>query len=281
MKINKINIFNIQNQNSSQKTAFGVIQTNSQSKNDKKNTTKNVAIAVSALGAVGLATFFILSRKPQNVKTTINELEQVVEQQVSKPKVVLTTPKIPQYSQELLGEASTEINSHLGFLKRNPKGFYLEYGKEINNFLRKGELKDVPQIADDFPAFLRSIVEKKVLDTKNLNRAIVESIETLDSMMTSKTKAPMSVYRDAPASWIRTAKDGIIKDDAFLSTSTVPGASMEGLIGSKAHLNKRYEIRLPKDFPFLDLTYTSEKEILLPRGLSFRAIADDIFEVIV
>lgn len=279
MKISNANILNIQKPSSSQMAAFDESQVIDSEKNGAKNI-KNLAIAVSALGAVGLATFFLLSRKPQKVKSSIKNLQHI---ENKAPKLATSTNlnKIPEYSKELVGEASVELNEYYAFLKRSPENFYLENGKEINRFLRNGELKELPTITDDMPESLKTVLGHKIAENKDYNRAIIESIDVLDSMMTSRTTKPMTVYRDAPASWLNTAKDGIIKDEAFLSTSTVPGASLEGLIGSNAHLNKRYQIRVPENFPYLDLTYTSEKEMLLPRGLSFRVIANDILEVIV
>ena len=263
----------------SKKNTFKASQVNYLQKHNAKKV-DSLAIVIPVLGAVGLAIFFLLSRKPQKAKTSIKNL-QYVESKAPKAVIGANLKKIPEYSKELVGEASVKLNEYYAFLKRNPKNFYLENGKEINKFLRNGELKELPTITDDMPESIKTLFVHEIVKNKDYNRAIVESVSVLDSMMTSRTTKPMTVYRDAPASWLKTAKNGIIKDEAFLSTSTVPGASIEGMLGSNAHLNKRYKILLPENFPFLDLTYTSEKEMLLPRGLSLRVIADDILEVIV
>lgn len=165
-------------------------------------------------------------------------------------------------------------------LIKNIKGFYLENGQEINKFLRTGKFKDVPVLSDNEPEWLKKVIEEQIIETKNFNRAIVESIEMIDAKMASKTEKPMTVYRDAPSSWLNTAKDGVITDKAFCSTSTEPGASAEGMITGNFEPYTRYEIRLPKNTPYWDLTNTSEKEMLLPRNSKFKVIEKNILELI-
>lgn len=170
-------------------------------------------------------------------------------------------------------------SSEYKFLRRNPIGFYLEYGKEVNKFLRKGAFDDIPEIDNDIPEKIRYILQNQNNKIKETNRTIMESLPTLDSLISSKTDKDMVVYRDAPKSWLTTAKDGILHDNGFISTSTEKGASMEGLISNGAD-NYTYEIRLPKGTPFLDLTFTPEKEMLLARNADFKIINPGVLELI-
>ena len=126
------------------------------------------------------------------------------------------------------------------FMKRNPRGFYLECGREVNKFLRTGTF-DLPVVSDDLSPALRKYLESQIAEKKALNRTIIESLEVLDSQITSKITEPMTVYRDAPRQWMDTAKDGILTDAGYLSTSTERGASMEGIICNGVD-NFTYEI---------------------------------------
>ena len=153
---------------------------------------------------------------------------------------------------------------------------YLQDGMNINRFLRSGEFynngfrsKRIPmEIPDDnFRAYTESLVKK----AKELNRQIIDSIDNLDiATHSSKTTKPMVVYRDAPIAWLDTAKDGKLIDRGYCSTSTERGASMEGMLSKEPTMT--YEIELDENMPFLDLTHTSEKEMLLPRNLQFKII---------
>lgn len=153
---------------------------------------------------------------------------------------------------------------------------YLENGMNINRFLRSGEFynhkfstKRIPMEVPDneFKAYTEMLIK----EAKELNRQIIDSIDNLDiATHSSKTTKPMVVYRDAPIAWLDTAKDGKLIDRGYCSTSTERGASMEGMLSKEPTMT--YEIELDENMPFLDLTYTSEKEMLLPRNLQFEII---------
>ncbi len=164
---------------------------------------------------------------------------------------------------------------------RSVKGFYQEYGREINVFLRTGKLSEPPKITEDIPSELREFLQERALAVKDTNRAIVDSLEFLDKKFTSKTAERMTVYRDAPKSWLNTAKNGVLTDKAYCSVSLTPGASLEGIIGSDAVNNARYKIILPKGSPYVDMTYSSEREMLLPRDSKFRIVGDYVLELII
>ncbi len=164
------------------------------------------------------------------------------------------------------------------FMKRNPQGFYQECGREVNKFLRNGNF-DLPVLSDDLSPAIRKYLENQIIEQKAFNRTIIESLDVLDAQITSKTTEPMTVYRDAPRQWMDNAKDGILTDAGYLSTSTERGASMEGIICNGAD-NFTYEIRLPKGTPFWDMTDSAEKEMLLPRGCKFKIIGNGVLELI-
>ena len=89
-------------------------------------------------------------------------------------------------------------SSEYNFLKRNPLGYYLESGKEVNKFLRSGKFDNILIITDDVPEVLKPILQRQNEEKKELNRVILESIPILDSKFNSKTTEPMVVFRDAP-----------------------------------------------------------------------------------
>lgn len=246
----------------------------------------NTAVTVSALGIMGIATFCILSKKAKAASKVAEHLD-IKAPQILKDSKKALNESVSDYCADAyysLNNVSKDIpvnNSEYQFLDRNPIGFYLEYGQEINTFLRSGKLNELPTIVDDMPSSLVEYLKKCAQDIKGKNRAIVDSVKMLDEKMTSVTTEPVTVYRDAPASWLSTAKNGILEDKAFCSTSIEAGASMEGLIGNNAAQNIRYKIRIPKGATFLDLTHTYEKEMLLPRNSKFRVINNDTLELIV
>lgn len=165
------------------------------------------------------------------------------------------------------------------FLMDNPRGYYLQYGREVNTFLRTGTLKKVSDVPDFFSDFMKRILTEKIAENKASNRTIIESIDKIDSLIDSKTTKPMTVYRDAPKSWMDTYKDGFLYDAGFCSTSTMRGASMEGIISNGSN-NFTYEIILPKGTPFADFTNTSEREMLLPRGCRFKVLSYGVLELV-
>ena len=152
-------------------------------------------------------------------------------------------------------------------------------GKEVNKFLRSGKFDNILIITDDVPEVLKPILQRQNEEKKEFNRIILESIPILDSKFNSKTTEPMVVFRDAPKSWMDTVKGGILHDNAYISTSTEKGASMEGIISNGAD-NFTYEIRLPKGTPFWDLTHTPEKEMVLSRDSNFKVIGHGVLELI-
>ncbi len=170
----------------------------------------------------------------------------------------------------------------------SPEGYYEYNGIQINAFLRDGEFRhpDIRmdkihyEILDDptCPEYAKEDIRQIMKD----NRFILSAIDDLDiETQTSVTDAPMTVFRNAPKRWVKSAQDGILTERAFCSTSTVKGASMEGLyVGKDAKDGVTYTIHLPKGTKFLDRTYTNEKEMLLPRDARFRVINDTELEYI-
>ena len=257
------------------------------SKDTKSSKLKTYGIFLTGLGAVGLATFMILKKrgkiKTANLKALENRKDAISKKQNGTLNAVEELQDIKdkiQYDTAMVAQEMPVDSSDYDFMKRNIKGFYLENGKEINSFLRTGKLKDIPVIDENMPPEIKKYAESQIIEIKNYNRAIVDSIKAIDAKMTSRAEKPMTLYRDAPASWLDTAENGILTDKAFCSTSVTPGASMEGIIGSNAHLNKRYEIRIPEGTPFLDLRHTSEQEVLLPRNCKFKIVGENVLELI-
>ena len=168
--------------------------------------------------------------------------------------------------------------SEYKFLLRNPIGFYIQSGKDVNNFLRRGTFDELPDITS-VPEKIRSYIQNQNAEEKAFNRTIIESIEYLDKLMTSETTRPMVVYRDAPVSWLSTAKNGILTDKGYLSTSTVRGASLEGIISNGAG-NRTFVIQIPAGIKYLDLTHTPEKEMLFGRDNRFEILPNGFLKLL-
>lgn len=189
----------------------------------------------------------------------------------------ITNPVVKGLEELMASEIPVDYDVYK-FLLRYPVGFYKQYGLDVNKFLRSGGFKPLPEIRDDVSDSTRRYLANKIEEQKNLNRTIYESIGILDSTMSSRTTAPMLVYRDAPKSWMLTQKDGYLMDKAFCSVSLEKGASMEGFINNGAN-NFTYEIYLPENTPFLDLTDTSELEMVLPRDCRFKVLRPGILQL--
>lgn len=245
-------------------------------KNSSKSSDK-VWATLACLGAAGIGLLYLYKGK-NKVKTHNIPLSQTREMplQNASEHVEQLLPKFnaKDFDSSLVCQEIPIGDYTYSYLKSNPKGFYLEFGQLVNEFLRTGKLKPVVTIENDLSESLRGILESQNKEAQILNRSIIDSIDMLDNQMTSKTVGEMTVYRYAPQSWLNSAKDGVISDSAFLSTSTEPGASLEGIIGSNASQNKLFVIHLKKDTPFCDFTYTSEKEMLLPRNCQFKIQPD-------
>lgn len=162
----------------------------------------------------------------------------------------------------------------------NPSAYYGYNGIQINRFLRDGEFGHPNINFDSIPYEVLQdpesprLYKEKVRDIMTHNRFILGAIDDLDLLtQTSKTDYSMIVYRNAPYWWVDKAEDGILGEDAFCSTSTKKGASMEGIyVGKHYKDGVTYKIHLPEGTPFLDLTHTTEKEMLLPRKGKFKVI---------
>lgn len=156
----------------------------------------------------------------------------------------------------------------------NPINIYLQSGQMINRFLRSGKFyndkfrnNSFPDI-NEVPERFRDYVYYEIKKAKALNRKIIDAIPHIDKMTySSKTSKPMVVYRDAPVKWLESAKDEKLIDRGYCATSLEPGASLEGMISKEPTM--RYIIELPEGTPYFDLTYTSEKEMVLPRNSEF------------
>ena len=154
------------------------------------------------------------------------------------------------------------------------RGIYLDSGQMINRFLRSGEFYNYKSTdgkffnLDEFSPEIRKCLEYDMKGVYDTNRQIIDSIEMIDAKThSSHTTRPMVVYRDAPIQWLKTAKDGKLIDLGYCSTSTERGASLEGMLSKEPTMT--YEIELGENVPYWDLTDTTEKEMLLPRGSEF------------
>lgn len=171
---------------------------------------------------------------------------------------------------------------------RQAQNYYSYNGIQINAFLRDGEFRHPNITYDEIPYEILNDPDayewekNEIKDIMTDNRFILDIIDEIDVLTKqSKTDEDMIVYRNAPIRWVKNAKDGILDEAAFVSTSTEKGASMEGIyVGKDRKVSTTYKIHLPKGTPFYDLTHTSEKEMLLPRKAKFRVIGDTELEYI-
>lgn len=139
---------------------------------------------------------------------------------------------------------------------------YISQGPWINYFLRNGKFD-----CENFtPA-------KKIY-----NRRIIDSIECIDNAThSSHLSGEAIVFRDAPLEWRKTSDNGILIDRGYCSTSLVPGSCFGGNIMRAMQYDEtpfRYKIYLPEGTPYLDLSDTSERELVLPRNSRFLDLGD-------
>ncbi len=169
----------------------------------------------------------------------------------------------------------------------SPVNFYLQRAKEINTFLRtgkfynhefiNGKLPEDTEIDENMPGWIKDVINT----AKTFNREVLEQIPAIDKFAQSSTlNNSLTVYRDAPYTWMDKAENGILTDKAFVSTSLEPHASMEYLIGDNERNSVTYKIHLPKGTKYGNLTHTSEKEILLPRNARFKVVGYNELEYI-
>lgn len=183
---------------------------------------------------------------------------------------------LPKYDKKIVADEAEGHYSY--FLRNNPEEFYVRNGFQINNFLRNGVLEPILETEDDVADIFKELVAQDVREKKDYNRAIVDSVEILDSMMVEKTNEPMIVYRYAPTSWLDTEEEGIIKDKGFFSTTTVKGGTLEGYVDAK---NKTcFEVLVPEGTPYIDLSDRGEYEILFPRDMEFRILDNKSLEML-
>lgn len=195
---------------------------------------------------------------------------------LNKTEDTILNDSIPEYNKDIVAD---EADGHFSYsLRNNPEGFYLKNGAKINNFLRKGELESIPEQEEDVPDMFKELVEEDINEKKDFNRAIVDSVEILDSMMESKTTEPMIVYRYAPTKWLDTAIDEKVKDAGFFST-----------VNDKDSIPREYndsedktcfEVWIPEGTPYLDLTDKGDHEMLFPRGKEFKILDDKSLEMV-
>lgn len=191
---------------------------------------------------------------------------------MSKKTVKTDDNGIPKYDKTLVAD---EAEGHYSYsLRNNPEGFFVMNGVKINNFLRNGELEPILETEDDVDDIFKDMVASDVREKKDYNRAIVDSVEILDSMMIDETKDSMVVYRYAPTSWLDTAKNGVIKDDGFFSTTTVKSKALEG------DNITCFEVWVPEKTPYIDLEEKGEFEMLFPRGLEFSVLDNKTLELL-
>jgi hypothetical protein len=188
----------------------------------------------------------------------------------------LSNKEIPNYSERLVSPFADGEHSYA--LKNNPELFYIRNAKSINSFLRKGELIDVDDEYDNIPDFLQDMLDEEVSNTRDYNRAIVDSVGVLDSMMLSKTTEPIVVYRYAPEDWLETSNNAILKDDGFFSTTMLKNPK------EKDYTNENnttcFEVLIPEGVPYLPLNSDNEYGMLFPRGLKFRVLDNKSLEML-
>ncbi len=194
------------------------------------------------------------------------------------PKINHQTSFIQKSLENLMSSEIPVDFDDYKYLLCNPEGFYKNYGLDINRFLRSGTFKPLPRIYEDMPESIKNYVAAQIIEQKNLNRTIYESIDILDKEINSITSEPMKVFRDAPRDWMYTQKDGYLTDKAFCSVSVEKGASAEGMINNGAN-NFTYEIYLPENTKFWDLRDSMEKEMVLARNSKFKVIEPGVLQL--
>lgn len=144
--------------NNLQNISFGskIQQTKSDKKpsNPKENknvNTKTLLVSLAAIGAAGAAAVYMARHgKLGHIKVKPSEIKQ----EINLKPVVKKFNKQKYISESVSAEIPEGFDTY-EFLKRNPKGFYLEYGKDVNNFLRRGDFEKLPEVPSDMSESLK------------------------------------------------------------------------------------------------------------------------------
>lgn len=183
------------------------------------------------------------------------------------------TKPLPEYDKRLVSE---EPEGHYSFyLRNNPEGFYNKHGLEINKFLRTGYLEPIEE-EEDVPAIYKDYVEDEINEKKDYNRAIVDSVEILDSMMTSKSPDIMVLYTHVPSAWTKAEKGEIVEEKGFFHATTVDDRTDKELDADDDYM----QVIIPENISFLDLTDKGKYVMLFPRGLHFSVIDNKNIEML-
>lgn len=183
------------------------------------------------------------------------------------------TKPLPEYDKRLVTEEPE--GHHSFYLRNNPEGFYNKHGLDINKFLRTGYLEPVEE-EEDVPAIYKDFVEGEINEKKDYNRAIVDSVGILDSMMTSKSPDIMVLYTHVPSAWTKADKGAVVEEKGFFHATTVDDRTDKELDADDDYM----QVIIPENMPFLDLTDKGKYVMLFPRGLQFSVIDNKNIEML-
>lgn len=219
--------------------------------------------------------------KPDNYYTSVvlpMSLELLAAQNIafqSKQDKLGDLTAMPKYNKNLVAE---EPEGHFSFyLRNNPEKFYYKNDKEINGFLNTGYLPPVEEdeeyhVSDLFKDF----IENQIAAKKDYNLAIVDSVEILDSMMTSKTPDIM-VLATKSTPKLKNAKAGdIVGEKGYFEAVDVSKLSTEDAKEYKDAI----EVIVPEGMPYMEIDKKGKPIMVFQRGMKYQVLDDKNIEML-
>lgn len=229
---------------------------------------------------------YINHANKNNVTATNNEnytkfpsgLEQLAKQNIvflSKKDRENDLTTLPKYDKNLVGN---EAEGHFSFyLRNNPEKFYYKNDKEINNFLRTGYLPPVEEDEEyHLSDLFKDFVENEIAAKKDYNLAIVDSVDILDSMMTSKTSDIMVLSTKATDDWEEVEAGDVIGERGYFEAVDISRLSKE----DAQEYKDAVEVIVPEGTPYMEIDKKGKQLMVFPRGMKYLVLDEKNVEML-
>lgn len=185
----------------------------------------------------------------------------------------LTT--LPKYDKNLVGK---EAEGHFSFyLRNNPEKFYYKNDKEINKFLRTGYLPPVEEDEEyHLSDLFKDFVENEIAAKKDYNLAIVDSVDILDSMMTSKTSDVMVLSTKATDDWEKSIAGDVVGERGYFEAVDISKLSKE----DAKEYKDATEVIVPEGMPYMEIDKKGKPIMVFPRGMKYLVLDEKNVEML-
>ena len=194
---------------------------------------------------------------------------------LSKQEKAENLREIPKYDKSLVGE---EPEEHFSFyLRNNPEKFYYKNDKEINRFLRTGYLPPVEEDEEyHLSDLFKDFVENEIAAKKDYNLAIVDSVDILDSMMTSKTSEVMVLSTKATDDWKNKKSGDVVGERGYFEAVDISKLSKE----DAKEYKDATEVIVPEGMPYMEIDKKGKPIMVFPRGMKYLVLDEKNVEML-